>query len=89
MQKPAYVFKQKVIQNNFGAIYEGVKLEKNPFTYYYNIILLIKKVLFMMFLVLFYSNPCIQIGFVSLLNMMMAVYLIKVKPFEDKDELIK
>ncbi|CAD8065678.1 unnamed protein product [Paramecium sonneborni] len=89
MSKPAYVFKQKVIQNNFGAIYEGVKLQKNAFTYYFNIILLIKKMLFMMFLVMFYSIPCIQIGFVSLLNMMMAAYLIKVKPLQDKDELIK
>ncbi|CAD8071405.1 unnamed protein product [Paramecium sonneborni] len=89
MSKPPYVFKQKVIQNNFGAIYEGIKLQKNPFTYYFNIILLIKKMLFMMFLVMFYSIPCIQIGLVSLLNMMMAVYLIKVRPLEDKDELIK
>ncbi|CAD8045498.1 unnamed protein product [Paramecium primaurelia] len=89
MSKPPYVFKQKVIQHNFGAIYEGVKLEKNPFTYYFNIILLIKKMLFMMFLVLFYQIPCIQIGLVSMLNMIMAVYLIKVKPLEDKDELNK
>ncbi|CAD8157663.1 unnamed protein product [Paramecium pentaurelia] len=89
MSQPAYVFKQKVIQNNFQAIYEGVKLEKNPFTYYFNILLLIKKMLFMMFLVFFYSIPCIQIGLVSLLNMIMAVYLIKVKPLQDKDELIK
>ncbi|CAK71424.1 unnamed protein product (macronuclear) [Paramecium tetraurelia] len=89
MSKPDYVFKQRVTQNNYGAIYEGVKLEKNPFTYYFNIILLIKKMLFMMFLVMFYSMPYIQIGLVSLLNMAMAAYLIKVKPLEDKDELIK
>ncbi|CAK66884.1 unnamed protein product (macronuclear) [Paramecium tetraurelia] len=89
MSKPDYVFKQKVIQNNLGAIYEGVKLEKNPFTYYFNIIILIKKMLFMMFLVLFYTIPCIQIGLVSMLNMGMAAYLIKVKPLDDKDELIK
>lgn len=45
--------------------------------------------LFMMFLVLFYTIPCIQIGLVSMLNMGMAAYLIKVKPLDDKDELIK
>jgi hypothetical protein len=59
MSKPSYIFKMKLIENNFGAIYEGIKLEKNPFTYYYNIVLLAKKMLFMMFLVMFYSSPCI------------------------------
>ncbi|CAD8069547.1 unnamed protein product [Paramecium sonneborni] len=89
MSKPSYVFKQKFNIDCFGAIYEGIKLEKNPFTYYFNIILLIKKMLFMMCLVMFYSSPCLQIGLVSLLNIIMALYLIKISPLEDKDEQFK
>ncbi|CAD8146759.1 unnamed protein product [Paramecium octaurelia] len=89
MSKPAFVFKQKASIDNFGAIYEGIKLDKNPFTYYFNIILLIKKMLFMMCLVMFYSSPCLQVGLVSLLNIVMALYLIKIQPLEDKDEQFK
>ena len=76
----------KLIENNFGSIYEGLKLENNPFTYYYNIVLLAKKMLFMMFLVMFYSSPCLQVGLVSLLNIVMAIYIIKVKPLDGEDE---
>ncbi|CAD8062024.1 unnamed protein product [Paramecium sonneborni] len=86
MSKPTFVFKQKFNVNYFGAIYEGIKLKQNPFTYYFNIILLVKKMLFMMFLVMFYSSPCLQIGLVSLLNIVMALYLIKNQPLKDKDE---
>ncbi|CAD8148104.1 unnamed protein product [Paramecium pentaurelia] len=89
MSKPSFVFKQKVSLDNFGAIYEGIKLDKNPFTYYFNIILLIKKMLFMMCLVMFYSSPCLQVGLVSILNIVFALYLIKIQPLEDKDELFK
>ncbi|CAD8151416.1 unnamed protein product [Paramecium pentaurelia] len=89
MSKPSFVFKQKINLDNFGAIYEGIKLDKNPFTYYFNIVLLIKKMLFMLCLVMFYSSPCLQVGLVSLLNIVMALYLIKIQPLEDKDELFK
>ncbi|CAD8148089.1 unnamed protein product [Paramecium octaurelia] len=89
MSKPAFVFKQKLSLDNFGAIYEGIKLEQNPFTYYFNIVLLFKKILFMLCLVMFYSSPCLQVGLVSLLNIAMALYLIKVQPLQDKDEQYK
>ena len=43
-------------EKKYGSIYEGLKL-KNRYYKYYNIYLLLKRLLFMIFLVLPYSDP--------------------------------
>lgn len=89
MAQPKYFFKSLSTLYNYGSLFEGLKLENNPFTYHFNILLLGKKMAFMFFLVMLYSNPCLQIGLVSLLNAAFFVYLLRVRPLEEGDEQFK
>lgn len=59
MSKPKYVYELQSTLNNYGALYEGLVIQKNPFTYHYNILLLSKKMVFMFFLVFLYDAPCL------------------------------
>ncbi|CAD8077791.1 unnamed protein product [Paramecium sonneborni] len=86
--KPFY-FQLTEAQLKYGALYEGIVLDRNPFSLYYNIILFTKKLLFMFCLVFMYDYPLFQIGFVSLLNASFFSYIIYNKPFIDKSEYYK
>lgn len=89
LNKPQYHFKLQETENMYGSLYEGVTLGKRTFSSGFNIVTLVKKMLFMYFLVFLYDVPTYQIGMVSLLNVGFAAYIIYMKPLEDVFEFHK
>ncbi|KAM3133408.1 hypothetical protein pb186bvf_014412 [Paramecium bursaria] len=71
-------------QQKYGSIYEGLKL-KHRYYKYYNLFLLLKRLLFMIYLVLPYSDPLFQItGLISL--QIIQVIFILMKPIKEQFE---
>ncbi|CAD8193166.1 unnamed protein product [Paramecium pentaurelia] len=79
-------------QNNniekFGSIIEGIKI-KNNYQKYFNVVLLVKKLMFMVILIFCYEDPLSQTVNLFLLSITTALYLFHHKPNEDKNEYIK
>ncbi|CAK94557.1 unnamed protein product (macronuclear) [Paramecium tetraurelia] len=69
----------------FGSIIEGIKL-KNNYQKCFNVILLIKKLMFMIILVFCYEDPLSQTVNLFLLSLITALYLFHHKPIEDQNE---
>ncbi|CAK78000.1 unnamed protein product (macronuclear) [Paramecium tetraurelia] len=89
MSNKRFYFELQEVQLKYGALYEGIELDSNPYSLYYNIVLFTKKLLFMFFLVFLYDYPLFQIGFVSSLNAIFFTYIIYNKPLIDKSEYYK
>ncbi|CAD8066144.1 unnamed protein product [Paramecium primaurelia] len=89
MSNKRFYFDLQEVQLKYGALYEGIELDSNPYSLYYNIVLFTKKLLFMFFLVFIYDYPLFQIGFISLLNAIFFTYIIYNKPLIDKSEYYK
>lgn len=89
MFRDKITLKDRKHKNKFGSLYENIKLTSNKLGLLYNPLLLLKKLLFMYFLVMLYSEPVIQIVAISSLSSVFAIYLIICKPFEQKIQLRK
>lgn len=57
INKKQYYLKLESVKLNYSSLYEGTKLKENKLSTSYNLILFVKKMLFMMFLVLLYNYP--------------------------------
>ncbi|CAD8048544.1 unnamed protein product [Paramecium sonneborni] len=89
MNKGVPTYKLQQTKQNYGSLFEGLKLGKNSFNSYFNILIVIKKCFFMALLVFLYNFPVLQISFVSLLNLLQALFLFFKRPLEDQNEFIK
>ncbi|CAK55844.1 unnamed protein product (macronuclear) [Paramecium tetraurelia] len=89
MNKDLATLKLKETQQNYGSLFEGLKLVQNHFHHYFNLFVVIKKATFMAILVFLYDTPCLQISLVSILNLSQALLFLYNKPLEDQNELIK
>ncbi|CAD8136694.1 unnamed protein product [Paramecium pentaurelia] len=89
MNKDLATLKLKKSVQNYGSLFEGLKLEKNHIIHYFNLFLIIKKTIFMALLVFLYNTPCLQISIVSILSLSQALLLLYNQPLRDKNELIK
>ncbi|KAM3132644.1 hypothetical protein pb186bvf_015316, partial [Paramecium bursaria] len=66
---------------SYGALYEGLHL--TIISKYYNIYLLVKKLLFMEILILSYYQPFLQITLTTVLSLLQIIYLFVFEPFTD------
>ncbi|CAD8052108.1 unnamed protein product [Paramecium sonneborni] len=89
MSKDVATYKLQVTKQNYGSLYEGLKLNRNHFIYYFNLFIVIKKGLFMALLVFLYNTPTLQISLVSLLSLSQVLFLFLNKPLEDQNEHVK
>ncbi|CAD8148757.1 unnamed protein product [Paramecium pentaurelia] len=89
MSKDQVTYKLQQTQQNYGSLFEGLRLERNRFNYYFNLFIVIKKALFIALLVFLYNTPCLQISLVSLLSLTQVLYLLLNRSLEDQNELIK
>ncbi|CAD8198174.1 unnamed protein product [Paramecium octaurelia] len=79
-----YSITQKINQQRYGSIFEGLNL--NGYCKYTNAIILLKKLLFMFLLIFTYQDPLFQsinLAFLSLIQSLLIFYF---KPFEDQNE---
>ncbi|KAM3133429.1 hypothetical protein pb186bvf_014433 [Paramecium bursaria] len=78
-----------LIMNNqkYGSIYQGLKL-KNMFSKYYNLYLLLKRLLFMLCLVMAYEVPLFQITGLIIIQIIQVAFLL-LKPLKEQFEYIK
>ncbi|CAD8080922.1 unnamed protein product [Paramecium primaurelia] len=76
-------------QNNlkYGTLFEGIK--KNNVGKYFNAILLIKKLFFMLTLIFCYEAPSVQIINLIIFTSVQAYFLLSFKPLTDSKEFIK
>ncbi|CAD8067436.1 unnamed protein product [Paramecium sonneborni] len=84
MNNHPYHFKQQQVIQKYGAIFESIKIrESKPYSKFYNLILLCKKVFFIFILVFCYCETLFTILTCSLLNVAFIIYLQFNKPLED------
>ncbi|CAD8117276.1 unnamed protein product [Paramecium primaurelia] len=76
-------------QNNlkYGTLFEGIK--KNNVGKYFNAILLIKKLFFMLTVIFCYEAPSVQIINLIIFTSVQAYFLLSFKPLTDSKEFIK
>ncbi|CAD8111020.1 unnamed protein product [Paramecium primaurelia] len=82
-----YSIKCCSVKQKYGSVFEG--LNKKSISKYYNSILLIKKLVFMIILVFTYDFPIFQVCSITLLSVLMGLFIIIFKPLEDRYEYIK
>lgn len=59
MSNEPYYFESFFVKRKYGALYEGVEIKSSkPYSNYYNLILLMKKMFFVIFLVHLYFETC-------------------------------
>ncbi|CAD8194118.1 unnamed protein product [Paramecium pentaurelia] len=90
MSNQPFFYQQFFIKQKYGSLYEGIDIQPTkPYSNYYNLVLLCKKILFILFLVNLYYDTSLQIITCSMLNVLFAVYIIYNTPLEDKFEYYK
>ncbi|CAK58729.1 unnamed protein product (macronuclear) [Paramecium tetraurelia] len=77
----------KAIQIKYGSIFEGVKI--NQFSKYFNAILLIKKLIFILLLIFAYDFPAFQSISITILSISFCLFYIRFQPLQDKLEQFK
>ncbi|CAD8107708.1 unnamed protein product [Paramecium sonneborni] len=83
--KNSLTLTQKKNIEQFGSLFEGVKL-RNHYQKIFNVALLVKKFLFMFVLIFFYEDPLSQTVNLLLLSLLSALYLYHLKPIKDQSE---
>ncbi|TNV85547.1 hypothetical protein FGO68_gene9768 [Halteria grandinella] len=74
----------KVSRRRFGSLYEGLKINRGRAPLVYNLILVIRRFLFSITTVLMSDHPTFQIQLFQLSSFLNLIYLIKIKPFDNK-----
>ncbi|CAD8047667.1 unnamed protein product [Paramecium sonneborni] len=87
VDKKRYALQQFQYSVKFGSVVSGLKISK--YQKLYNPLLLIKKFLFMAFLIYLYDYPIIQVLQVTLLSLTTLIALITYQPIKERLELIK
>ncbi|CAD8206541.1 unnamed protein product [Paramecium pentaurelia] len=82
-----YAIKSTSVKQKYGSVFEG--LQHKPISKYFNSILLIKKLIFMIILVFAYEFPPFQVCSITLLSVLMSLFIIIFKPLDDFSEYIK
>ncbi|CAD8061996.1 unnamed protein product [Paramecium sonneborni] len=90
ISKKKYEFVTQTYKQKYESFLEGnPDIHQNQFVRYYNILILMKKMIFMFALIFFYNNACYQISISSILNIIFIVYIILIRPLKDIDEFYK
>ncbi|CAD8200347.1 unnamed protein product [Paramecium octaurelia] len=90
MSNQPFFYQQFFIKQKYGSLYEGIDIQASkPYSNYYNLVLLCKKVLFIFFLVNLYYDASLQVITCSMLNVIFSVYIVYNTPLEDKYEFYK
>ncbi|CAD8148962.1 unnamed protein product [Paramecium octaurelia] len=84
MSNQPYYFGQQLVKQKYGALFEGVRIRgSRPYSNYYNLLLLCKKVVFIFVLVFCYSQAYITILTCSILNIIFIFYVKSSSPLKD------
>lgn len=59
MGNKSYYYKSFFIKRHYGALFEGINIRNSsPYSNYYSLVLFVKKIMFIVFLVNLYNEPC-------------------------------
>ncbi|CAD8093998.1 unnamed protein product [Paramecium sonneborni] len=86
-QMKKYSLNSKQIQTKYGSVFEGIII--NQFSKYFNALLLIKKLIFMVLLIFSYEFPTLQACSITFLSISTTLFQILFCPLKDKIEYFK
>ncbi|CAD8148113.1 unnamed protein product [Paramecium octaurelia] len=90
LSKKQYEFVTKAYKQKHESFLEGnPEMHQNQFVKYYNLAILIKKMMFMFSLIFLYHCPFFQILMSSIQNIIFIGYIILIKPLKDINEFYK